>query len=52
MVSYISGGHSIEYRGLSTDTKPTDVENGAVFICIDTGVIYFFDKENSQWLAI
>ena len=43
-----------ELRGLSTDTKPEkmngqDIENGSIFIEIDTGDIYFYDLENKQW---
>lgn len=45
---------SVELRGLSTDTKPTEVndkkiDNGSVFIEIDTGKFYFYDLENEQW---
>lgn len=48
---------SLEFRGLSTDTKPTkygdkDVNNGATFIEMDTGKIYLFDLENKQWKEI
>ena len=32
--------------GRSIDTKPTDVENGASYIEIDTGRVYRYDKEN------
>lgn len=40
-----------EYRGLSTDTKPTtDVPNGSIFIEIDTGNIYFYDSANNTWI--
>lgn len=44
----------VELRGLSTDTKPTKIGNkiignGATFIEIDTGKIYFYDLENEQW---
>ena len=44
----------IELRGISTDEKPTtidgkDIANGTVFIEIDTGKLYMFDKENEQW---
>ena len=40
-----------ELRGLSTDTKPTEhVSNGSVFLEIDTGEVYIFDKENIQWI--
>lgn len=35
-----------EFRGLSTDTKPTDAINGAAFIEVDTGDVYMFDGEN------
>ena len=48
-----------EFRGLSTDTKPityTDenaqefiVDNGSVFIEIDTEDVYIYDLENQQW---
>lgn len=38
------------YVGLSTDTKPVDgVDNGTVILEIDTGDVFFFDQENSQW---
>lgn len=40
----------VEYRGLSTDEKPTEnIENGTIFIEIDTGKIYMFDLENEEW---
>ena len=43
-----------EIRGLSTDAKPTkidngDVGNGTMFIEMDTGKVYFYDEENKQW---
>lgn len=41
---------SYEYRGLSTDNKPTDnVPNGSVFIEIDTSNVFLFDAENIDW---
>lgn len=45
---------SVELRGLSTDTKPTEiggksVDNGSVFIEIDTGKLFFYDLENEEW---
>ena len=43
---------TVELRGLSTDTKPTDVGNGSVFIEIDTGTIYMFDAASKQWKEI
>lgn len=44
----------IELRGLSTDPKPDTynnktINNGSVFIEIDTGKIYMYDLENKQW---
>lgn len=48
---------NVELRGLSTDTKPTEVNerevgNGSTFIEIDTGKIFFYDAENEQWKEI
>lgn len=48
---------SVELRGLSTDTKPTEVngkkiENGSLFIEIDTGNEYMYDLENNRWRAV
>lgn len=45
---------TVELRGLSTDTKPTEIngktiDNGSTFIEIDTGKIYFYDLENEEW---
>lgn len=45
----------LELRGLSTDKKPTTiengtVENGSVFIEIDTQDVYIYDGENEEWL--
>lgn len=45
---------SAELRGLSDDTKPTEIgnkkiANGSVFIEMDTQKIFFFDAENEQW---
>ena len=43
----------LEYRGLSTDNKPTEnVANGSMFIEINTGKIYLFDEENEQWKEV
>ena len=43
-----------ELRGLSTDTKPTKigeryVDNGSVFIEIDTQKIFFYDLDSETW---
>jgi len=42
----------VEYRGLSTDTKPTGSINGAAFIEIDTGKVYLFDAAGETWNEI
>ena len=47
----------VELRGLSTDEKPTTikgaiVENGSIFIEIDTGKIFMYDLEHEQWKEI
>lgn len=45
----------LELRGLSTDEKPVEIENGtiengSVFIEIDTQDVYIYDGENKEWL--
>ncbi len=46
----VDGKGELEYRGLSTDTKPTEnVVNGSVFIEMDTKKIYMFDAEGTEW---
>lgn len=44
----------MEFRGLSTDTKPTELDgesvtNGSVFIEIDTGSVFVFDENGQEW---
>ena len=42
-----------EYRGLSTDTKPTEnITNGSVFVEIDTGKLYMYDLDNELWKEV
>lgn len=47
-----------EIRGLSTDEKPIDeiegigIDNGSVFLEIDTGDVYFFDADSKTWLSV
>ena len=50
MISVLQTGNVYEFRGLSTDTKPTNVGNGCLFIELDTGNIYLFNKVDKQWL--
>jgi hypothetical protein len=47
----------LEFRGLSSDTKPTsvddgDIANGSVFIEIDTGKLFLYDLDNKQWKEV
>ena len=49
----IIGESTYELRGLSTDQKPTErIGNGSIFIEMDTGKVYMFDKENVEWREI
>ena len=43
-----------DLRGLHGDSKPTgnEIPNGSSFLEMDTGDVYFWDKENSQWRKI
>lgn len=48
----------VELRGLSTDEKPimydekidSYIDNGSIFIEIDTGKIYMFNLSLNQWV--
>ena len=47
----------VELRGLSTDTKPTTIQNGvidngSVFVEIDTQKIVFYDGQNEEWKEV
>ena len=45
----------LEIRGLSTDDKPVEtckniyIDNGSVFIEIDTGDVYLYDMDSETW---
>ena len=39
-----------EYKGLSTDSKPTDCGTNSVFLELDTGNFYYFNGET--WAKI
>lgn len=49
MISSVEYGRINKYRGLSSDTKPTDAPNGSEFYEVDTGSVYVFDAEGAQW---
>ena len=40
----------VEMRGLSTDTKPTNVGNASTFYEMDTRKLFMFDEQNGVWL--
>ena len=39
----------VDFRGLSTDTKPI-AHNGSTFYEMDTGDLYFYSEETEEWL--
>lgn len=46
-----------ELRGLSTDTKPTEINgytigNGSVFIETDTQKLFFYDETSQTWKGV
>ena len=47
----------VELRGLADDTKPkvldngVNVDNGSVFIAMDTQDIYMYDLTNDEWVT-
>lgn len=43
-------GSCADYRGLSTDEKPTEAGNGALFLEEDTGNFYYFD--GTEWALV
>ena len=47
--AYYDNPRASTLSGLSTDQKPTDVENGTRYEEIDTGKTFCFDKENKAW---
>lgn len=50
MITTIINSDSYEYRGLSTDTKPTNCPNGSIYLEMNTNKIYFFNLEGNTWI--
>ena len=53
MITEVSKGREYSvpsFRGLSTDSKPTDAGNGAEFIEINTGDVYYYNEAGSAWV--
>jgi hypothetical protein len=48
--NHVYGMTPSELYGLSTDTKPTDVNNASVFYEMDTKKMFLFDEQNNVWL--
>ena len=50
----VDGGTEKEYVEmtlLSTDTKPTSgIIGGSIAVEVDTGKVYFFDEDGSEWI--
>ena len=54
----IMDGRPLEFRGKSTDAKPTGatypyvngIPNGSTLYCMDTGQIYMYDAAQKAWL--
>ena len=53
MTSWVTGNKILEMRGLSTDTKPTEgILNGTVFLEMDTGKVFIFNFDSTQWIEL
>lgn len=50
MITHITKGTTMEYRGSQNDVKPLNVTNGSVFIEIESGAKYLYDAENGLWV--
>lgn len=49
------GKFLVELRGLSDDEKPTSINGGAIingseFLEIDTGDLYYFNEDDTEWV--
>lgn len=47
--AYSNAPKAPTFSGRSIDSKPANVENGAVYKEIDTGRVYRYDAENNRW---
>ena len=41
-----------DYAGLSTDSKPVDAANGALFLEMNTGDIYVYNAAGETWVKL
>jgi hypothetical protein len=45
--------NTFELRGLSTDTKPTEmIGNGSVFLEMDTGKVFVYNADDEEWVEL
>lgn len=47
--AYYTAPRASEFTGRSIDTKPANVENGAVYHELDTGRVYRYDADGKKW---
>lgn len=43
---------AVELYGLSTDSKPTDEQNGTLFLEMNTGKVFVYDAQNTTWFEL
>jgi hypothetical protein len=44
--------HYVELAGLSTDEKPTGFATGSLFMEVDTGDVFLYNEDSSQWVKV
>jgi hypothetical protein len=49
-VAITLNGSSADLKGLSTDTKPTDVPVNTLFLELDTGCFFYFN--GTEWAEV
>lgn len=45
-----NGRNYSEFAGLSTDTKPSNVGTGSIFIEVNTGKVFFYNQAGDTWI--
>lgn len=53
MVTIVNKGRDeaiVKLRGLSTDSKPTNVPNGSEFLCMDNSKTLYFNEASGTWV--
>lgn len=52
LIRSIEGKELVEMACLSTDTKPTDVCNGSMCLEMDTGKLYAYNEDDTEWVEL